>query len=276
MVGKLGVILLLSSVILVGVTAGLALHKAGGQSIVGKRATVEHPQPLHEGWQGEASIASHRHGGTGNRTGNVSQVPGKPVAPPKPIVRGNASTVGASNTSTVAPGAGWTRARHGRVGTSNSMACSGVPVGRIINELFDNHDMFKFRLEIYPENMTVKWIINAANSQLRDLLVEHIEQMKCIVSRGGTPRPQDPLFQLDALISSKYVNLTIIPINETAVAVVKTAENQCAFEVIKLHAEVVKGFFELGRVEASKLHEVPDEVYSLCKPYLADAYESSD
>ncbi|NOZ89520.1 MAG: hypothetical protein GXO15_06315, partial [Crenarchaeota archaeon] len=54
----------------------------------------------------------------------------------------------------------------------------------------------------------------------------------------------------------------------TTIKIVKTADNDCAFEVIKLHAQVVRGFFDTGRLEAQKIHEVPAEVADLCKPYL--------
>ena len=38
--------------------------------------------------------------------------------------------------------------------------------------------------------------------------------------------------------------------------------------MIKLHAQVVKGFFDTGRLEAQKIHEVPEEALQVCKPYL--------
>ncbi|NOZ88490.1 MAG: hypothetical protein GXO15_01030, partial [Crenarchaeota archaeon] len=56
----------------------------------------------------------------------------------------------------------------------------------------------------------------------------------------------------------------------TTIKIVKTADNDCAFEVIKLHAQVVRGFFDTGRVEAQRVHEVPEDVLAVCKPYLGE------
>ena len=172
------------------------------------------------------------------------------------------------STSINRPGNAGIGGRGNPPGRSSGIQCGSVPPGSLINELFAYHDKFRYELYIYPDNMSIKWIINADNSELRNVLINHIEQMECIISKGGEPRPQDPLFRVDAEISAKYVNTTIVPINSTAVAVIKKAANNCAFEVIKLHAEVVKGFFDTGRIEASKIHEIPDNVYEVCEPYL--------
>ena len=123
-------------------------------------------------------------------------------------------------------------------------------------------------LHEYPENKTIVWIIRGPNKEALETLVTHIEQMECVIEHGGNPRPFDPLFKVDAEISSKYVHTKIEWINDTAIKVIKTADNDCAWLVIKLHAEVVKGFFTTGRIEAQKIHEVPPDALEVCKPYL--------
>ncbi len=145
---------------------------------------------------------------------------------------------------------------------------AGAPPGRLINWLFENHDKFSYTLYKYPENLTLVWIITGPSKEYLETLAKHIEQMECIIERGGTPRPNDPLFVVDSKITGEYVNTTIEWVNETAIRITKIAENQCAYRVIELHAEVVKGFFDTGRVEAAKTHEVPEDVAEICKPYL--------
>ncbi|MCE4609569.1 MAG: hypothetical protein F7C36_04215 [Desulfurococcales archaeon] len=151
--------------------------------------------------------------------------------------------------------------------TCNSLG--NLTIGQSINWLFDHHSLFKFNYYEYPENKTIIWIITAPNSTAADILANHIKQMECVIENGGTPRPNDPVFQVDANITREYVNTTIIRLNETTIKVVKVAENDCAYEVIKLHAEIVQGFFTIGREEAMKTHEVPPEVESICQPYLS-------
>ncbi|AEM39074.1 hypothetical protein Pyrfu_1212 [Pyrolobus fumarii 1A] len=145
---------------------------------------------------------------------------------------------------------------------------NGQPPGHNIMWLFNNHDVFRYKLLEFPENKTLVWIITAPSHDALEVLVSHIEQMECIVEHGGQPRPHDPLFRVDAAITSKYVDTKIVWLNDTAVKIIKVAKNDCAFEVIKLHAQVVKGFFETGRLEAMKIHEVPPEALQLCAPYL--------
>ncbi len=152
--------------------------------------------------------------------------------------------------------------------TCNAAGLNNETIGRNIKWLFDNHDVFKYNLTVYPENMTIIWIITGPNKTAVETLVSHIMQMECVIEHGGTPRPNDPLFQLDAQISRKYVHTEIQWINETTIKVVKKADNDCAFEVIKLHAEIVKGFFEIGRQALQQDHAPPEEAYQICQPYL--------
>ncbi|ALL00325.1 hypothetical protein Pyrde_0275 [Pyrodictium delaneyi] len=144
------------------------------------------------------------------------------------------------------------------------------PIGQNIKWLFDNHDIFNYKLMEFPENKTLIWIISAPDKAALETLVSHVMQMECVVEHGGNPRPFDPLFRVDAAITSKYVHTEIKWLNDTTVKIVKVANNDCAFEVIKLHAQVVKGFFDTGRIEAQKIHEVPEYALELCKTYLGD------
>ncbi len=145
---------------------------------------------------------------------------------------------------------------------------NGNSIGQNIKWLFDHHSDFKFVLHEYPENKTIIWIIAGPNKEAIKTLAAHIEQMECVIEHGGNPRPFDPLFKVDAIISSKYVHTEIKWINSTAIEVKKTADNNCAWQVIKLHAEVVQGFFTTGRIEAQKTHEIPQDALNVCKPYL--------
>jgi len=136
-----------------------------------------------------------------------------------------------------------------------------------IQWLLDYHYLFNYTVEVYEDNMSIVWVITSENKTALEVLYYHILQMECVLENGGTPRPQDPLFVLDAQVSP-YVQTNVTFINETAIKVVKVAENDCAFQVIKLHAEVIKGFFEQGRIEADTIHPVPDDILQVCEPYI--------
>ena len=147
--------------------------------------------------------------------------------------------------------------------------CGNSPPGVYIRELFANHDRFQFNYTMYDENMTLIWIITAETPELAETLASHIEQMECILENGGTPRRYDPVFQLEAKMTP-YIETEVIMVNETTIKVVKTGENQCAYETIKLHAEVVEGFFTTGVEEARQIHPIPEDVQEICEPYLND------
>ncbi|MEB3787802.1 MAG: hypothetical protein GSR78_03500 [Desulfurococcales archaeon] len=156
--------------------------------------------------------------------------------------------------------------RRGRGGMAAAQ-CGGSP-GVYIRELFANHDRFQFNYTMYDDNMTLVWFITAETPELAETLKSHIEQMECILENGGTPRAHDPVFQLEAQMAP-YIETEVIVVNETTIKVVKTAENQCAYETIKLHAEVVEGFFTVGMEEAQRIHPVPEDVQQICEPYLS-------
>ena len=141
-------------------------------------------------------------------------------------------------------------------GMGPAMGCGERPPGQYINELFANHDKFIASYKVYPDNMKLIWTIRlkqGADPALLNLLKEHIEQMECILARGGNPRAHDPAFQAEAKLA-KYIH-TKAYIKGDALIVEKWADNPCAFDVVQAHAKIVKGFFEIGREEAMRTHE---------------------
>ncbi|NPA23933.1 MAG: hypothetical protein GXO23_06550 [Crenarchaeota archaeon] len=152
-----------------------------------------------------------------------------------------------------------------------SSICSGsgnMTIGRVIKWLFDHHSDFRFRLYEFPSNFTIIWVITAPSHSMLNVLVTHIREMECVIEHGGNPRPWDPVFRVDSYITRRYVKTEIVWLNSTAIKVIKIARNRCAYEVIKLHARIVEGFFKTGREEAQKVHQIPDYVLKVCQPYL--------
>lgn len=157
----------------------------------------------------------------------------------------------------------------GRGGGGGPGASCGGPPGWYIRILFNNHDSFNWSYAEYPENMTVEWTIEAPTPWLAEVLEAHVEQMECILENGGTPRAMDPVFWLEAQVK-EYIDTEVDVVNGSIVKIVKKGDNMCAYETIRLHAEVVKGFFERGIEEARQIHPVPDEVWELCQPYIGN------
>ncbi|NPB01152.1 MAG: hypothetical protein GXO10_07230 [Crenarchaeota archaeon] len=157
------------------------------------------------------------------------------------------------------------------VGSNVAQYCSNIgnmSIGQTIRWLFDHHSEFRFIRYEFPSNLTIVWVIAAPSHSMLSILVSHIEQMECVIEHGGNPRPWDPVFRVDSYITRRFVKTRIVWLNSTAIKVIKVAKNRCAYEVIKLHAEIVEGFFKTGRIEAQKIHEIPSYVLKICKPYL--------
>ncbi len=156
---------------------------------------------------------------------------------------------------------------HGQ-GGMEEYGCGGEhTVGQNINWLLDNHGLFNFTYQEFPDNLTIRWVITGPADAV-NRLAEHIEQMECILEKGGNPRAWDPAFQLDAAVSP-YVNTTVRIVGEGRLVVVKVASNECAYQAMRAHAEIVQGFFRTGRVEAGKTHELPQDLVELCKDYYS-------
>lgn len=259
MAGRFGLIALLGIIIAAGVMAGYTYRH--GQPVA---ATI----PSTPGPKGPQGPGAHTQTGAGTVTTTTTSMPA--TAPEQ------AATTSTETSMSAAPGPKGPRrgANNSGVQVSPGVAAAcrnignGNSIGQNIKWLFDHHSEFSFMLHEYPENKTIVWIIRGPNKEALETLVTHIEQMECVIEHGGNPRPFDPLFKVDAEISSKYVHTKIEWINDTAIKVIKTADNDCAWLVIKLHAEVVKGFFTTGRIEAQKIHEVPPDALEVCKPYL--------
>ena len=250
MAGKLVIAALIGVLVIVGAVAGYSyLHKraAAPSAPQGPKG----PQsPAGHGPHGPGGAATAATGGAAN-----ASTTGMPAGQASPGPRGPR---GGPNGVEINPG----------VGAACKNIGNGKPIGQNIKWLFDHHSEFRFKLYEYPENKTIIWIIRGPSREALETLVTHIEQMECVIERGGNPRPFDPLFKVDAEISAKYVHTEIKWLNDTAIEVIKKADNDCAWQVIKLHAEVVKGFFTIGRAEAQKTHEIPPDVLEICKPYL--------
>ncbi len=55
----------------------------------------------------------------------------------------------------------------------NSVGENGEPIGRNIKWLFNNHDVFRYVLRVYPENRTIVWVITAPSREALEALVSH-------------------------------------------------------------------------------------------------------
>lgn len=148
----------------------------------------------------------------------------------------------------------------------------GMAPGEAIHWLLENHDRYEWQLQVYEDEWRIEWLIKADDPEAAETLYRHVLQMECILESGGMPRAMDPVFQLEAELKP-YIHTEVEMLDETTVRVVKTAENECAWEAIKLHAEVVKGFFERGYEEARRMHPVPDYVMEMCHEYMEDEDE---
>ncbi len=135
--------------------------------------------------------------------------------------------------------------------------------------LLQNHDLFDWSRMEFPDNRTIVWEIIAATPEAAERLYEHILQMKCILDNGGTPRAMDPVFRLESMVY-EYIDTNVTLVNDTMLRVVKTGANACAYEVVRLHADVVEGFFERGMDEARRTHPVPDDVLAECEKLVGD------
>lgn len=151
-------------------------------------------------------------------------------------------------------------------------ACSGIseytPQENIM-WLLQNHWRFNWSYTEYPDNLTVRWVIVADTPDAAQRLYEHILQMECVLENGGTPRAMDPVFRLEAAVY-EYIHTNVTLKEGSTVEVVKWGENTCSYEVIRLHAQVVQGFFERGMEEARQTHPVPEDVLSECSSLVGE------
>ena len=281
MPARLGLIALISMLAAAGVVAGYTLHYGHVQA---KPVAAPAPAgPAGAGPGGGAGAGGKAGAGLGPRGPGGAGPGAAAIQQAQPAPRASS----AATSTAMGPGMGPRQGQGGgpRAGTGGggasaaqvdnrvqaaciSAGLNNQPIGQNIKWLFDNHNVFRYQLIGFPENRTLVWIITAPDKAALETLVSHVMQMECVVENGGTPRPFDPLFQVDAAITSKYVHTEIQWLNDTAIKIVKVADNDCAYEVIKLHAQVVEGFFDTGRLEAQKTHEVPQEALEICKPYL--------
>lgn len=116
--------------------------------------------------------------------------------------------------------------------------------GSEIGWLAKNHD--KFTAD-FVENgyRTLEWDIYAPYAAI-ERLESHLRFMKSRLERGRVVRSWDKFFVLDAAVFH-YYDMEITRTGEEALKIEKWATNDCAYQVIRTHAYVVKTeFFELG------------------------------
>jgi hypothetical protein len=93
-------------------------------------------------------------------------------------------------------------------------------------------------------NNTIRWTFKANKNNLMRLL-SHIKYMKNKIDSGHSPRKMDLLFNIENIMG-KYVHYQINFENGNLI-IDKSADNDCAFEIVKTHAKIVKeDFMTLG------------------------------
>jgi hypothetical protein len=89
-------------------------------------------------------------------------------------------------------------------------------------------------------NRTIRWIVKA-DKKLLLRLVSHIRYMKEKINSGVSPRKTDLLFNIENIMG-KYVHYKI-GFENGMLIIDKSADNDCAFEIMKVHAKAVKEDF---------------------------------
>ncbi len=114
-------------------------------------------------------------------------------------------------------------------------------------------------------NNTIRWTIKA-NKKLLKRLVSHIYFMENKIASGTSPRINDKFFNIENVMG-KYVHYRIGYDNGNLI-IDKSADNVCAFEIIKAHAKIVHDDFFNGVLNknysnvATKIINSPE-----CKPF---------
>ena len=94
-------------------------------------------------------------------------------------------------------------------------------------------------------NRTIRWVIKADKKHLLRLL-SHINYMIKKTLAGTTPQRQYLIFQLESVLG-KYIHYRM-DIENGALIIDKTADNDCAFALMKAHAYVLKNDFFKGNL----------------------------
>ncbi len=153
---------------------------------------------------------------------------------------------------------------------------TGPPADTYIAYLRDNHDQYtESGLFGTPPSAQIgaralTWHIDAQTEAQADNLKNHIEAMGARIDAGLSPRPWDKFFIIEAALGG-YIH-TAVNVNSTRVLITKTADNDCAFEVMAKHAEIVSGeFFATGKLNTDH-SSIADELIAseACAEFKTD------
>lgn len=111
-------------------------------------------------------------------------------------------------------------------------------------------------------NMSVRWAIATQTTEQADNLKSHIIYMEQAILSGQNPRAWDKLFLMDAYMDQSHTYTTTINVNGTEVIIDKVANNACAYELIKTHAQGVGGWFFHGDIQVS-FSNLADQIIAL-------------
>lgn len=126
--------------------------------------------------------------------------------------------------------------------------------GSYITYLRSNHDHYSdyATTNPYPVQLTINgdqvyWDIQATSEADADILSTHIGFMGDALENGQIPRDWDKLFVLEAFLHEQIH--TEVTVDGTRVTIYKTADNDCAYSLVKTHAAAVSNeFFATGDI----------------------------
>lgn len=111
-------------------------------------------------------------------------------------------------------------------------------------------------------NMSVRWAIATQTTEQANNLKSHVIYMEQAILNGQNPRAWDKLFLMDAYMDQAHTYTTTITVNGTEVIIDKVAQNACAYELIKTHAQGVGGWFFHGDIQVS-FSNLADQIIAL-------------
>jgi hypothetical protein len=111
-------------------------------------------------------------------------------------------------------------------------------------------------------NMSVRWAITTQTTEQANNLKSHIEFMEQAILSGQNPRAWDKLFLMDAYMDQAHTYTTTVAVNGNTVEIDKIANNACAYELIKTHAQGVGGWFFHGDIKVS-FSNLADQIIAL-------------
>jgi hypothetical protein len=122
--------------------------------------------------------------------------------------------------------------------------------------LLDHRD--KIRRTVNHLEDGIDTLTETDDSELRKVLVQHVQSMYDRVEHGNPIRMRDPLFAAVFRNSGKIQMK--LELTEKGVRVVEMSSDPNVARLIQAHAEVVNLFLKQGHAEARRNHEVPAKV----------------